>query len=282
MRGRRTIQFFFPMAVMLIGQCCVISGCRFLQTSTLQRPHRHTLETQRFVFHSNFEIADEHPLIIEMQELQHQVTTQLKLSPEDQQISVYIFENEPQYRKYIQAAYPQLPSRRAYFIKTRHALMVYTFWGERIQEDLRHELTHGLLHASLKNVPLWVDEGLAEYFEVREGTPGRINSNYVEELNTALENGWSPDFQRLDQLEHVEQMHQIDYQESWAWIHLMLHGHPELRGILLQYLQDLQANPNPKSLSQRLTKRFGPMQGRLASHILNQSVSQVSYRESPQ
>ena len=45
-------------------------------------------------------------------------------------------------------------------------LLVYTYWGDRIQQDLRHELTHALLHSVLKDVPLWLDEGLAEYFEM--------------------------------------------------------------------------------------------------------------------
>ena len=27
---------------------------------------------------------------------------------------------------------------------------MYTWWGDRIQEDLRHEFTHGLLHACLE------------------------------------------------------------------------------------------------------------------------------------
>ena len=56
------------------------------------------------------------------------------------------------------------PSRAA--SAAREDLLVYTYWGDRIQQDLRHELTHALLHSVLKDVPLWLDEGLAEYFEL--------------------------------------------------------------------------------------------------------------------
>ncbi|GIT30210.1 MAG: hypothetical protein Ct9H300mP1_22560 [Planctomycetaceae bacterium] len=45
-------------------------------------------------------------------------------------------------------------------------------------EDLRHEFTHGVLHSSLKRVPLWLDEGLAEYFEVVGPKPGGVNTEY--------------------------------------------------------------------------------------------------------
>ena len=55
--------------------------------------------------------------------------------------------------------------------------MVYTYWGNRIQQDLRHELTHAILHSVLKDVPLWLDEGLAEYFEVPHGWKGVNPSN---------------------------------------------------------------------------------------------------------
>ena len=36
--------------------------------------------------------------------------------------------------------------------------------------DLRHECTHALLHAVLPAVPLWLDEGLAKYFEVQRAS----------------------------------------------------------------------------------------------------------------
>jgi hypothetical protein len=44
--------------------------------------------------------------------------------------------------------------------------MVFAYRGEDFETDLRHECTHALLNAALPVVPLWLDEGLAEYFEV--------------------------------------------------------------------------------------------------------------------
>ena len=43
------------------------------------------------------------------------------------------------------------------------------FQNEReLAVDLRHETTHAVLHGLLPMVPLWLDEGLAEYFEAPE------------------------------------------------------------------------------------------------------------------
>ena len=54
-------------------------------------------------------------------------------------------------------------------MKGRGPGKVFAYKSKALPVDVRHEGTHGLLHAALPMVPLWLDEGLAEYFEV----PGR-------------------------------------------------------------------------------------------------------------
>ena len=45
-------------------------------------------------------------------------------------------------------------------------LVVYAQGGDRLADDLRHEMTHAYLHSVVPDVPLWLDEGLAKYFEL--------------------------------------------------------------------------------------------------------------------
>ena len=52
------------------------------------------------------------------------------------------------------------------FVQDRGVEQVFAQWGPDFRIDLHHEGTHALLHASLARVPLWLDEGLAKYFEV--------------------------------------------------------------------------------------------------------------------
>ena len=47
-------------------------------------------------------------------------------------------------------------------METDTRLTVYAYWGDRVAEDLRHEVTHGYLHTMVPHVPLWLDEGLAQ------------------------------------------------------------------------------------------------------------------------
>ena len=51
----------------------------------------------------------------------------------------------------------------------------------RVRTDLRHELTHALLHGVLQDVPLWLDEGLAVYFELPPANEG-VNPHHLEVL----------------------------------------------------------------------------------------------------
>ena len=91
-----------------------------------------------------------------------------------------------------------MPDRRAFFVSDFDRLNVYAWWGDNVGDDLRHEVTHGYLHSTLQEIPLWLDEGIAEYFEVPRGDGG-VNRAHVELLAMRLREGtWRPDPGRLE------------------------------------------------------------------------------------
>jgi hypothetical protein len=160
-------------------------------------------------------------------------------------------------------------------------LLVYTYWSKRIRQDLRHELTHAMLHSVIKEVTQWLDEGLAEYFELRPELEG-INVEHVRRLNR----DWSvpgngPNLAKLEELTLIDDMQPQHYREAWAWVHLMLHSTPEARTELLSYLQQLRGSRHPGALSPRLAKIFADPSKSLREHIgaLAQSLPRES--ESP-
>jgi hypothetical protein len=108
-----------------------------------------------------------------------------------------------------------------------------------------------VLHACLKDVPLWLDEGLAEYFEGSEPPLG-MNREYTVRLSNLLASGWAPDLERLESLETVAQMQKADYFEAWTWVHFLLHESDDTRTVLLDYLRELRTNPRPGRLSDSL------------------------------
>ncbi len=247
-------------------------GCHTPAALESALPARHSLKSDQLLVLSDFKIAANDPLIIELRELRKQVSETLRLPLQDRKVVVYLFSNEDQYSKYMEANFPQLPLRRAFFIGSPAELAVYAFWGEQVRIDLRHEYTHGLLHAGLRQVPLWLDEGLAEYFEVPDRAPQRINVEHARSLAQAVQNGWEPDLPRLEQLEDVSEMHRLDYQESWAWIHFLLHESVDGKGLLLDYLNELQSIETPESLAKRIQSDLPHAAVRLVNYVGNFSL----------
>jgi hypothetical protein len=132
---------------------------------------------------------------------------------------------------------------------------VYAHWSDRVAEDLRHEVAHGYLHAVAPGLPLWLDEGLAEYFEVPRGRGG-LNQPHVDLLVDLIQhNGWKPDLARLEQLTDIAQMDQQSYAEAWAWAYLLLETGPEHREALTAYLFDVRSRRGAtRPLSARLRR----------------------------
>ena len=149
--------------------------------------------------------------------------------------------------------YPELPPRRAFFLAQGTRRVVYTYSSPRLEEDLRHEATHALLRGAFGDLPLWLDEGLAEYFETDLSQPGRRAGRASTRSPRTSASGWSPNLERLESLTDIRQMTPRDYREAWAWVHLLLNGPDPGRSILMGYLGESGRKADKVSLSSRLT-----------------------------
>ena len=242
-------------------------------------PSKHTVRREMLRIRSDAEITENDPRIIELYALRDEVQSLLHLPEQRRSVNVYLFRDEVRYTRYMESRYPNLPARRAFFIGTPGELAVYAYWGAQVREDLRHEYTHGLLHASLQNVPLWLDEGLAEYFEVAPEAPGRVNGEHANGLSEMLLNGWRPDLRRLERLDDVAEMQRADYQESWAWIHFLLNESDASRDILFSYLSELESPVTPPSFASKLAIEMPSAEKRLTAYIssaLDTGVARVT------
>jgi hypothetical protein len=241
------------------------------QAEAVTPPGKKQFRVSQYVFLSDFEVQRDRPIFRELADLREQVYKELQLPGANTIVQVYLFENRERYERFMQARYPDLPKRRAFFVAqprvgAQEELLVYTYWGDRIEEDLRHELTHALLHSVLKDVPLWLDEGLAEYFEVPPDSKG-INHRHLDQIRRGPPGSFKTDLTRLEHLNQVQQMSPAEYRESWAWVHLMLNDRPEAKTILTNYLQQLRTNPAPGALAPRLTVVYPSMNDALNQHL---------------
>ncbi|HEX3999315.1 MAG TPA: DUF1570 domain-containing protein [Pirellulales bacterium] len=258
-----------------------LSGCASLRADRPELPARNAVRLDQLVIHSNFELPKHHRLLEEVQALRWDIVSKLDLTPSDEPIHVYLFENDEQFKAYVHSKFPSFPDRRAFFVETETQLSVYAQWGEHVAVDLRHEVTHGYLHSMVQNLPLWLDEGLAEYFEVPRGTHGYHRVN-IDDLTANLQAGrWRPDIHRLEALKSVAEMGRTEYAESWAWVHLLLETEPARRDLLRGYLASLRREAASEPLSYRLHQANLDNPALLLAHLQTLSAATVAEPSPP-
>jgi hypothetical protein len=135
-----------------------------------------------------------------------------------------------------------------------------------METDLRHETTHALLNASLPYVPLWLDEGLAEYFEMPRGSRASGNPHQrLVQWQTMVRR--VPDLQGLEQISELRQMGTGQYRDAWAWVHFLLHESDQSRRVLRGFLRELQAHSPPGSLARRIAAEIPDHPRRFLDHF---------------
>ncbi|MCR4413630.1 MAG: DUF1570 domain-containing protein [Thermoguttaceae bacterium] len=218
-----------------------------------------------FVCRADFPLAQIEGVLGDLRQLQSDLASDLKLPPANAWIEVYLFRDKATYDRYLVRHFPQVPYRRALYIKSDGRGKVLAHRGPEFEIDLRHECTHALLHAALPAVPLWLDEGLAEYYETareQRATGGSHRSAVCWSARL----GTLPRLAELEKKRELQEMGRGEYRFAWAWVHFMLHDSPELRKQLVEYLSDLRDGQAFDTLGQRIEARIPSAQERFTSH----------------
>jgi hypothetical protein len=249
---------------------CSTVGCSSMQPQgDSLLPINYQLPVGPFVGHTNEQLAGDAASIQDLRTVEQEIAqvVQIKVDPAAKPIDVYVLKNREDFAFFLKYHHPDLPARRAFFIVEDGKGAIYTYAGERLGEDLRHEATHAILHASVQNLPLWLDEGFAEYFESPDKA-GSLGPEHVVRSMQDIATGRKPDLERLEKLNEVREMEPADYRESWAWVHLYLNSTQEARAELLGFVYDLKNQPAVASklpLSKRPLASTGT--DSLASHL---------------
>lgn len=221
-----------------------------------------------FLFHADFPLAKERALLDSLPHLQAQLVYLLGIQPSQEPIYVFLFARRRTYEAYLKEHFPTAPARKALFIKGRGPGMVFVYRGDNFAVDLRHEATHAILNSALPVVPLWLDEGLAEYFEI-PAERRRHGSPHLRPIRLAAWLGNVPALEDLEQRSQISEMGRSEYRNAWAWVHFLLHGPPTARAELRRYLAEIQALTPPGKLSQRLRYLLPELEREFAAHFRN-------------
>lgn len=208
-----------------------------------------------FVCRANFSLEGYEVLLDDLANLQGDLVRVLGVPPAEERIELYLFKTESGYRRYLDAYFPGVPERRALYVKRGGPGVVLAFKSKELPVDLRHECTHALLHAVLPMVPLWLDEGLAEFFEV---APSRrpYGSPHLSKVRWNARFGLKSSIGKLEKKGGMAEMTGADYRDAWAWVHFMLYGSAEGHAELVLFLRDISNGVPPGSLEARLSQRI--------------------------
>ncbi len=261
-----------------------------LATSAVDCPAADWTDTRQagsFVCRADFSLADYQGLLGELTRLQTDLTRELGIPAAGEPIEVYLFHDQATYARYLQRYLPGVPYRRALYVKGRGPGRVFAYRGDQFEIDLRHECTHALLHAGLPEVPLWLDEGLAVYFQL-PAKQRAYDNPHLDALRRDTRRGAVPSLEALEKASGLADMGLAEYRGSWAWVHFMLHGPTAAHDELKAYLAALGEKSPPASgglsrfssdengtvplpsavlLSSRLRERMPDVQQRFLDHF---------------
>ena len=251
--------------LLLLAGCATLPANRSFVPASLELPQKREVVRGQLVIHSDFHLPRRHRLLDELEARRSDITEALNIPISDEQIHIYLFANEPTFTDYMKRKHPLFPNRRAFFMKDDASLMVFAWWGSRVAEDLRHEVTHGYVHSAVNDIALWLDEGIAEYFETPRVNQGFNSPHFFLLLEKYDAGQWQPNLPRLESLHKAGKLTQMDYAESWLWVHYLLHHDADSSKLIKQHLEEVRLDPaKAKPLAELLTES-----GRDATELLS-------------
>lgn len=251
-----------------VGCCLIGFGCSAARLADVGAgaPVRNVVRASQYAITTDFPIEKNDPLVKELLALEDEVGVTLSFRPGAEPIRIVIFENEQAYSEFLLRNYPELPGRRAFFVKQGpDALTVFAVRGERLVRDLRHEATHALLNSVLAETPVWLDEGLAEYFEIGVARSG-LNAEHAVKLSADVAARPLPTLAALEAKRDLWQLSAADYRASWLYVHFLLHHSPETRAALLAHFDALRHHQSD-SLAERLQSTCPDLSGAILDHL---------------
>lgn len=197
----------------------------------------------RVVCESNFPFDSVQGLQAEIVQLQIDLVNYLGIPEAREKIVLCLFKDETSYRDFIKTVFPGAPQDRpALYVRQGEnpgVLMVQK--DDKMIVNIRHEMTHAYLNSTLRHVPIWLDEGLAKYFETPPGERGFRNP-YLKIAEENISGFFSspPSLARLEKLTRVDEMRAKEYRESWSWVHFLIHYSRDTHYLLVRYLATLR------------------------------------------
>jgi len=151
--------------------------------------------------------------------------------------------------------------------------------GTNAYHVMYHEYAHGLFRLNYRGLPLWLDEGLAEYWggsdiQNKEAQAGMADVRQVRVLQQTqlLPIATLVSIDGTSPLYNTQNHSGIFYAESWALVHYLTMA-PEVReqNLLNKYLAALQQTDDPIEAANKTFGDLKKLSEKLESYVRNQA-----------
>lgn len=203
-----------------------------------------------------------------LEELERELGRVLNLAAAPTPIETIIYPSRQSHRAAISRLQVDAPHRRALYVRDRGAAVILAYRQDELPLDLRHEGTHALLHANLPMTPLWLDEGLASYFQEPPGLRASGGAHHQKLIND-LRFGQMVSISELETRAELRDMSLRDYRYAWGWVHYMLHGPPGGARVLWKTLDDIRRRQPPQPISAALAEQGPTPESAMRRHFLH-------------
>jgi tetratricopeptide (TPR) repeat protein len=146
-------------------------------------------------------------------------------------------------------------------------------WGQGAHEVVYHEYTHSILHLNAHWLPVWLDEGMAEFYaytqfqehEIYVGAPTERYRTLLAKPLLPVENLITTGY--LSPYYRDEDTQQMFYAESWALVHFLTFGPGMENGKRLnQFFRAIEQGTEQKKAFQQVFGDFKEIDKRLSEY----------------
>jgi len=192
---------------------------------------------------------------------------------------IYVFKTHEAMQPYLPLADGKPANAGAYFQQSQagNFIALSAAWNVDPREVVYHEYIHYFMRANFPPLPVWYEEGLADYYSTFRSDSGEARTGMIREDHLALlrDTGLMP-LDRLfavdrDSPEYNESLRQgIFYAQSWALVHYLTRGAPERAPQLGRFLQLLkQDRPRDAAFREAFGTDMVTLLGELVAYIRN-------------
>jgi hypothetical protein len=212
---------------------------------------------------SDFPVEEPELLRDELTILRRRLSDDCGVELGESPLEIRLFSDRKEYIRQISPIVPDAKRQRGVYVSRDGEVGVYSFQQRNLSTVVRHESVHAWLHSALPYVPLWLDEGLASYYEVN----GSQEHPFESRVRWSLRLGWKPNLVTLEAIARSSDMDVGDYRHAWAWVAFLLNESDESRDVLAGYLRNIAQGQPPEQLSEVLLLKLPDAEQRLMRYF---------------